>query len=188
MSDSYDAVVFDLGGVLARPSDPVGRLSRKLGIDVDPVAYWDLRDAYDLGLADDVYWSAVAAAGEPRRLAEADAETWTDLAVDSLLLLDELSRRRTRLALLSNAPLALAAVAGRSDWSKLFETLVISAREGVAKPDPAVYERVTAVLDLPPSRIAFFDDRAENVEAARRHGWDAFVWAGVTDARVRVSV
>ncbi|NMO52124.1 HAD-IA family hydrolase [Actinoplanes sp. TBRC 11911] len=188
MSDSYDAVVFDLGGVLARPPDPVGRLSRAFGIEVDPVAYWDLREAYDLGLPDDSYWPAVAAAGEPGQLAEADAETWTELAADSLLLLEELYRRRTRLALLSNAPLALAAVAGRSDWAKLFERLVISAREGVAKPDPAVYQRVTALLDLPPSRIAFFDDRADNVAAARRHGWDAFVWAGVTDARVRVAV
>lgn len=44
---------------------------------------------------------------------------------------------------------------------------------GAAKPDPAVFAFVTRDLGCAPGEIAFFDDAAENVEAARRAGFQA---------------
>lgn len=53
---------------------------------------------------------------------------------------------------------------------------------GHAKPAPTIYEhveaRVLAHAGLPPQRIVFFDDLAENVAAATARGWQAHV---VTD-------
>jgi HAD superfamily hydrolase (TIGR01509 family) len=43
------------------------------------------------------------------------------------------------------------------------------------KPDPALYRVVESAAGVPPARILFIDDRPENVEAARKLGWQAFV-------------
>lgn len=191
---AIDVVVFDLGGVLARPTDPTGRVARVLGPDVDggafADAYWEHRTAYDLGWPEDEYWTAVAlgagvrlAPGAVEALTRTDASEWTALAPDALRLVEDLHRQGSRLVLLSNAPLALADEADRSTWAKLFERLIFSAREGLAKPDPAAYARATELIDLPPARIVFFDDRPANVEAARCHGWDGQLWSGVEAAR-----
>jgi glucose-1-phosphatase len=42
---------------------------------------------------------------------------------------------------------------------------------GLAKPDPAVYRVFQERCRAPAGRIVFFDDRAENVTAARSAGW-----------------
>jgi putative hydrolase of the HAD superfamily len=39
-----------------------------------------------------------------------------------------------------------------------------------------VYTVVTRTLGVAPDRIVFFDDRQVNVDAARRAGWDAYLW------------
>ncbi len=43
----------------------------------------------------------------------------------------------------------------------------------VAKPDPGAYRAVEAGTAIAPESILFFDDRIENVEAARERGWTA---------------
>jgi putative hydrolase of the HAD superfamily len=45
---------------------------------------------------------------------------------------------------------------------------------GARKPDPAIYRAYLDVTGLAPSEVVFFDDFAENVEAAREQGWRAF--------------
>ena len=40
-----------------------------------------------------------------------------------------------------------------------------------AKPDAAAYAYVEAATRIPPERILFFDDLAENVAAAKQRGW-----------------
>jgi FMN phosphatase YigB (HAD superfamily) len=44
---------------------------------------------------------------------------------------------------------------------------------GVAKPDAAMYQRFERLVGLHGQDILFFDDRAENVDAARRLQWRA---------------
>ncbi len=44
---------------------------------------------------------------------------------------------------------------------------------GAAKPDPEVFAFVAGDLGCAPAEIAFFDDARENVEAARRAGFQA---------------
>ena len=42
------------------------------------------------------------------------------------------------------------------------------------KPDDAIYAHVERAAEAPAGGIVFFDDVAENVEAARRRGWHAY--------------
>ncbi len=50
---------------------------------------------------------------------------------------------------------------------------IVSAHEGVIKPDRRIYEITAARLPHSPVDVVFFDDREANVIAAREFGFDA---------------
>jgi len=49
----------------------------------------------------------------------------------------------------------------------------LSHRIGARKPAAAVYAHVEQHVEVAPEAIVFFDDRAENIDAARARGWIA---------------
>jgi len=69
------------------------------------------------------------------------------------------------------------------NYRSRFDREFYSCFLGVAKPDIAFFERVLEVLDLRGNDVLFLDDRAENVEAARRAGLAAAVYAGESGAQ-----
>ena len=48
---------------------------------------------------------------------------------------------------------------------------VVSAHEGVMKPDPKLYAIACARFGLAPGEVLFFDDSARNIESARAFGF-----------------
>lgn len=48
----------------------------------------------------------------------------------------------------------------------LFDVHVISEREGIAKPDPAIYQRTLDRMQLPPEQCVFVDDNQLNLPPA----------------------
>jgi HAD superfamily hydrolase (TIGR01509 family) len=77
---------------------------------------------------------------------------------------------RYKLAVLSNAPAGLAR--WLDDWGilHLFDVVVCSGDEGVAKPDPAVFELTLGRLGVAPAEAVFIDDSMGHVQAARAVG------------------
>lgn len=65
--------------------------------------------------------------------------------------------------------------------------VVVSAHEGVIKPDRRIYEITADRLPHAPSEVLFFDDRMKNIEAARDFGFQAeqFVDGKQLDADLR---
>ena len=61
----------------------------------------------------------------------------------------------------------------RFDFLALFDDIVVSGDEALAKPDPAVFEVLRTRLDRPLTGCVFVDDSAANVAAARGAGMDA---------------
>jgi putative hydrolase of the HAD superfamily len=184
-------VVFDLGEVLVPSTGVMPLLAAELGTTVAELspAYWSGRAAYDLGGSAEEYWTAVLAAlgraPEARlldRLTEADSVKWSTLPRASADLLAHLRGRDVRLGVLSNAPAPLAAAVRAAEWSAGVAHLVFSADVALVKPDPQIYAHADSVYGTEPGDVVFFDDRPENVEAARAHGWDAHVWAGAAAA------
>ena len=182
---SARTIVFDLGGVLVPTSRVIPRLAEAAGVDeaTFSAAYWTARTEYDLGGDPVAYWTSVVTAlgREPgpalvAHLQEVDSLKWSTLPDESVALLDRL--RGERIAVLSNAPAPLAAAVRAAPWSAAAERLLFSADVGLMKPDPAMYARADVELGTAPGRAVFFDDKAENVEAARAHGWAAHVWDG----------
>ena len=182
-------VVFDVGDVLVSSGDVLPHLAAEAGVTPERFApaYWRDRHAYDLGTDERAYWAVVLANldREPDpdlvgRLARLDAGKWSLLPAAGQALLDALAG--VPLAVLSNAPAALAAAVRAAEWSRAFSVLVFSAEVGLAKPDPAIYARTDAACGTAPGDVVFFDDREVNVAAARAHGWDAHLWVPGTTA------
>lgn len=64
---------------------------------------------------------------------------------------------------------------------QLFEVTALSYELRAMKPDPAIYRGAADLAGVAPGEIFFVDDRADNVEGARRAGFDAVLFAGAAD-------
>ena len=75
-----------------------------------------------------------------------------------------------KLAILSNSPPRLTK--WLADWGilDLFDVVVCSGDEGVAKPDPAIFELTLERLGVVAGEAVFIDDSPGHVEAARASG------------------
>lgn len=184
-------VVFDLGEVLVPSTGLERRLSTALDVGEAELraAYRAHRHRHDLGDPPRRYWTAVfddlGLEPDPDRLDAAerlDVTFWSTLPPTSSMLIADLSRAGVRLGVLSNAPRGLAAAVRAAAWSTPFRRMVFSADVGVAKPSPDVYRRADVEFLTTPDQVIFFDDRNDNVRAARAHGWDAHVWRGAGGA------
>jgi 2-haloacid dehalogenase len=54
-----------------------------------------------------------------------------------------------------------------------FDDILVSGREGLIKPDPAIFQLLASRFGIEASRSVFIDDSIKNVEAARRLGFRA---------------
>jgi len=61
----------------------------------------------------------------------------------------------------------------RYDFLCWFEDIVVSGREGLAKPDPSIFDLTVQRTGLDPAATLFTDDSPRNVEAARACGLQA---------------
>jgi 2-haloacid dehalogenase len=63
----------------------------------------------------------------------------------------------------------------RFDFLTLFDDIVVSGAEKLAKPDPAIFELLGRRVGRPLTECVFVDDSAANVAAAAEAGMDA-IW------------
>lgn len=123
-------------------------------------------------------------------IAETGAETTPEAVIDYWLsrdlypnadiiaLMDKMAQRRLRQVVLTNCDRR------RADWVDRcmthfpqVERVFASARLGIAKPDPAVFQTVSETLDLPPGALMMIDDASRNVNAAGKAGWRTFKYS-----------
>ena len=188
---SPTVVVFDIGEVLSEAPGLFEELARALGRPADEVRaeYWAERDDYDRGGECAPYWGGIArrlgvevSDDLIKRLSGIDSNAWTTVRPAAAHLLELAGEDRT-VAVLSNAPLPMAAAARNSDWAPHVEHWFFSSELRMAKPDEAIYAAVTDALGVDGGSIAFIDDREHNVEAASRAGWKAHLWVSDDDSR-----
>ena len=90
---------------------------------------------------------------------------------DTVNLLHRVKAAGNSVYCLSNMPGETFAFLERNhDFWYAFDGLVISARIGHCKPEPAIYHHLLGTFNLTPSETVFIDDLIENIEAARREG------------------
>jgi putative hydrolase of the HAD superfamily len=175
------AVIFDVGGVLVHVEDLSGhrKWEARLGLE-------------DGGLVKAVYWSEISARASAGLATE--AEVWEQVAAPFGLSAAEVGelrqdfaagerldaawvpllralRPRYKIALLSNAwPRAREVFTRKFGLNELVDAMVISAEEGVSKPNPRIYQLATSRLDVQPEEALFIDDYLPNVAAAKALG------------------
>jgi putative hydrolase of the HAD superfamily len=79
-------------------------------------------------------------------------------------------RRKVPVVLVSNGTTRLEADLARLGAADVADDVVNSARIGIAKPQPGIYEIAARRAGVAPGRCLFVDDALENVQAARRTG------------------
>ena len=195
-SRRWDAVIFDYGRVLSLAPSPaeLQQFAALVGVPEPPFfeIYSATRHDYDSGRADfRQHWQAFAeAAGvqlgpaQVDRIAEMETLMWLRVNPAALALAREIKAQGLLIAILSNIPHDLLAYVRREfDWLSEFDVKVWSCELGIVKPAPAIYRACLEQLRCQPHRALFFDDRPNNVEAARALGMEAHLFESVEQAR-----
>lgn len=185
-----DTVVYDFGNVLVH-WDPRPAFAHLDPADVDEffaaVDFPAFNHAQDAGRSLDAGRAALAAV-DPRWVGMLDAyvagypRSLTGTVAGAAELVAELKGLGLRLYGLTNwwaetfhhAREAAPAI-------DLMDGVVVSGREGLAKPDPEIFRRLAQRFDVDPRRAVFVDDAPANVEAAAALGFHAVPFTS-TDA------
>jgi putative hydrolase of the HAD superfamily len=197
---SYDAVLCDIDGVL-RHWPAADALEQEHGLPIGALAAAAfaparLQPAITGRITDEEWRSAVAgdlaAAHGSKDRAHAAVAAWSALVprVDHevvALLRQARSVASVPVALVSNATTRLEWDLARQDLADLADTVVNTARIGVAKPDHRVYRLAAERLGIPPARCLFVDDTPANVTAAREAGMAAVHYRRVDDLRAALA-
>jgi putative hydrolase of the HAD superfamily len=96
-------------------------------------------------------------------------------------------RKVAPVALVSNATTRLEWDLDRQGLADLADTAVNTARIGVAKPDPQVYQIAAMRVGAQADRCLFIDDTVANVIAAREAGMTAPQYRQLDDLRLVLS-
>lgn len=194
------AVVFDVNGVLedsvytaiteaatATGTDPTGLLAVFGGTDgADGNHPWHRAERGETGLLR----CFIGLAREARRQ-EIDVpvtslvHALTHLAVHqrSLELVDQLRAEGTTVAVITNGVERFSKRwRHKTNAEERFDHIIESWREGIRKPNPAIYERVLGLLDRPANQVLFVDDLAANVVAAEASGMHALLFGTPRDS------
>jgi 2-haloacid dehalogenase len=181
------SVVFDLGNVLIEWDrrnlfeklihDPA-----ELQVFLDTVFTMEDNMELDRGTPLHDVASAVALRHPHQRdLVMAFADRWLETlggVIDGTVqILDELSLNGVPLYALSNwGRDTFAMIEPNYSFFELFDGMVISGREGVIKPDPAIFDLLCSRYTFEPEDAVFIDDSGANIAAAMSLGFDAILF------------
>ena len=96
--------------------------------------------------------------------------------IRSNVLLAQRLRPAYRTAILSTADHSLRTRLSELGLLGVFDTVVSSAEEGIAKPEAEIYRRAADRIGLPPQACVFVDDYEVNVRAAEAVGMKGIVY------------
>ena len=175
------AIIFDFGRVISaqKPMSLFRGYERELGLPPGVLnrvmfgsAAWNevLVGGKDL----DEYWLEIGpelGLHTPQQIEAFRQRYFADEKInEGVLELIHRLRGQYKLAVLSKAPPRLAGWLADWDILPLFDVVVCSGDEGMAKPDPEIYGVTLARLGVEPEEAVFIDDSLGHVEAARALG------------------
>lgn len=184
--DKLDAVIFDVGNVLVAFNPPKvlreifpgqEELQKILALKVFRSPYWIMLDRGSISEEDAIQGMA----GFQKELIPSIQKLmreWVDLkevipeGVEALQICKE-HGKKTYVLSNYNAE-GFDFISNKYDFFKLFDGMVISAREKLLKPDRAIFNLLTQRYNLVPERTLFIDDTPSNIEGALEAGLQGF--------------
>jgi putative hydrolase of the HAD superfamily len=192
---AVDALLFDFGGVIVDIDfgRAVAAWAQAAGVAPQTLAprftYDASYQALEVGAIDGAaYFAALRQTLGVGLSDEQLLEGWNAIFAEPLSgidrLLDALAPRLPLYVFSNTNPMHRTYWTARyRDTLRPFSALFCSCDLGARKPAPDAFLRVVERMRIPPARIAFFDDLAENVEGARAAGLAGFQVASVEDVR-----
>jgi 2-haloacid dehalogenase len=189
------AVVFDLGSVLIS-WDPHPAIARTVGEEqatrfladesFDFMAWNYQQDAgrsweegEDAAVMSHPHWESAIRAYRANF-----GEALVGAIPDTVQVLRELHAAGVPLYALTNWSAELfPAARDRFDFLDLFRDIIVSGEEGVAKPDPAIFEILHERIGHSFEGALFIDDNLANIEAADKAGLDAILFTNTGHIR-----
>ena len=195
-----EAVIFDLGNVLIS-WDPHPAIAKVVGAEqatrfladeeFDFMAWnhqqdagrpWD--DGEQAAVASHPHWAPAIRAYRAHF-----GESLVGAIEDTVQILRELDAAGVPLYAMTNwsgemFPVALS----RFDFLGLFEDIIVSGEEGVAKPDPKIFEILQRRIGHSLDACVFIDDSPANIEAAAAAGLDAVLFTDTGHLRDDLAV
>src|ERR1700716_3439691 len=183
-----EAVIWDFGGVLTTsPFEAFARFESERGLPADIIRrtnaanHWENawakfeRAEVDLETFDQLFAAESLALG-----AEVSGKDVLPLLSGDLRpeMIEALRRVKSRFktgCITNNLPAnAIGSLGGRSlyiaEVMALFDHIIESAKIGLRKPDPRIYEMMIEALGVDPRRCVYLDDLGVNLKPAREMG------------------
>jgi putative hydrolase of the HAD superfamily len=183
-----EAVIWDFGGVLTTsPFEAFARFERERGFPVDIIrrtnAANHLENAWakfergevDLEAFDELFAAESLALGAPVRGKDVLPLLAGDLRPEMVEALKRINGTFKTGCITNNLPAnAIGSAAGRTlyvaEVMTLFDHVIESAKIGLRKPDPRIYEMMVQALKVDPKNCVYLDDLGINLKPARAMG------------------
>jgi epoxide hydrolase-like predicted phosphatase len=181
MNKKIDAVIFDLGGVLLKTTNPQPReaIAERFGVTRPELEAFIFMSETSLRsevgeLSDKEHWENVLRhfnqpVGDYLKIYD---EYFSGDAVDDELLAFAVSLKPDyRLGLLSNAWVnARPLLSKHFDFIDAFDVSVFSSEVGIRKPDLAIFNLMIEKMSVKAENTIFIDDMPSNVKGAKSAG------------------
>jgi HAD superfamily hydrolase (TIGR01509 family) len=193
---TFRAVIFDVGGVLSHhnnlaPLDPwLDRLKLSAEQIIRTVFGNEVAGRATLGQAtvEEVWQCANQQFGLSELYRQAlVADFWATMTWDRTLLdFIRTLKPAYKTGVISDA-WPDARVTNVPITTDLFDVIVYSAEEGIQKPNPEIYRRTLARLNVMPAESIYVDDSPTKVEAANQLGMHGLLFTGSDAIREQIS-
>ena len=185
---AIEAVIFDFGGVLtSSPFEAFARFETECGLPADIIrrtnAANHLENAWakferaevDIETFDHLFAAESRALGAEVRGREVLPLLQGDLRPEMIEALQRIKAQFKTGCITNNLPAnAIGSMTGRSlyvaEVMVLFDHVIESAKIGLRKPDPRIYQLMVETLKVDPKNCVYLDDLGVNLKPAREMG------------------
>jgi len=185
---AIEAVIFDFGGVLtSSPFEAFSRFETERGLPIDIIrrtnATNHLENAWakferaevDVDTFDHLFAAESRALGAEVRGREVLPLLQGDLRPEMVEALKRIKAQFKTGCITNNLPAnAIGSMTGRSlyvaEVMVLFDHVIESAKIGLRKPDPRIYQMMVDTLQVNPKNCVYLDDLGVNLKPAREMG------------------
>ena len=197
---AIEAVIFDFGGVLtSSPFEAFARFETERGLPVDIIrrtnAANHLENAWakferaevDIDTFDDLFAMESRALGAEVRGRDVLPLLQGDLRPEMVEALKRIKAQFRTGCITNNLPAnAIGSRTGRSlyvaEVMVLFDHVIESAKIGLRKPDPRIYQLMIETLKVDPQNCVYLDDLGVNLKPAREMGMTTIKVANAAQA------
>ncbi|WP_440635811.1 HAD-IA family hydrolase [Bradyrhizobium sp. PUT101] len=185
---TIEAVIFDFGGVLtSSPFEAFTRFETERGLPIDIIrrtnAANHLENAWakferaevDIDTFDELFAAESLALGAEVRGRDVLPLLQGDLRPEMVEALKRIKAQFKTGCITNNLPAnAIGSLTGRSlyiaEVMVLFDHVIESAKIGLRKPDPRIYQMMIETLKVDPNNCVYLDDLGVNLKPARQMG------------------